>query len=189
MKNRNSPQLRMFKNVIPELPPAIAFRLTGKKSNRDAIGAGITIETGLGRQTRFVQAGSVDFWRNTVRNCFSAWVRQKGPFMPPFAGPAGCVQNLSDLPFNHRVWVEEGCRLRASSLLRNRLVHLPQQSLKLPTSEIVPNAIETWFSRRSRLLSFRFAAKMDSCTRSLRAVGNLCLFAFFLLRQAALKLS
>jgi len=36
LKNRNSPQLLILKNVLPELPPAISFRLSGKKSNRDA---------------------------------------------------------------------------------------------------------------------------------------------------------
>ncbi len=58
LKNRNAPQLRILKNVLPELPPSISFRLRGTKSNRDAIGAVIKIETGKGSQTRSVQAGS-----------------------------------------------------------------------------------------------------------------------------------
>src|SRR5580692_8387972 len=58
LKNRNGPQLRLLKNVVPELPPSIAFRLRGVKSNRDAIGAAVTVETGSGRQTRRLQAGS-----------------------------------------------------------------------------------------------------------------------------------
>ena len=52
LKNRNAPQLRLLKNVMRTLPPSIAFRLRGTKSNRDAIGAAITVETGAGRQTR-----------------------------------------------------------------------------------------------------------------------------------------
>jgi len=39
LKNRNGPQLRLLKNIMPRLAPAIAFRLQGRKSNRDAIGA------------------------------------------------------------------------------------------------------------------------------------------------------
>ena len=39
LKNRNGPQLRLLKNVMENLPPSIAFRLRGTKSNRDAIGA------------------------------------------------------------------------------------------------------------------------------------------------------
>ena len=41
LKNRNAPQVRLMQNEIPDLPPAIGFRLTGTKSNRDAIGAGL----------------------------------------------------------------------------------------------------------------------------------------------------
>src|SRR5258708_24867382 len=58
LKNRNGPQLRFLKNVMPQLAPAIAFRLQGKKSNRDAIGAVVTVETSVGRQAKFVQAGT-----------------------------------------------------------------------------------------------------------------------------------
>ena len=42
LKNRNSPQLRLLKNVMRDLPPSISFRLRGTKSNRDAIGAVVT---------------------------------------------------------------------------------------------------------------------------------------------------
>src|SRR5216683_1504679 len=58
LKNRNSPQVLCLKNVLSELPPAISFRLSGKKSNRDAVGARITIETTDSRQTRTLRIGS-----------------------------------------------------------------------------------------------------------------------------------
>src|ERR1700678_4783021 len=58
LKNRNAPQLRVLKNVMRELPPAISFCLQGTKSNRDAIGAGVTIETPTARQTPPLHAGS-----------------------------------------------------------------------------------------------------------------------------------
>jgi len=58
LKNRNGPQLRLLKNVMENLPPSIAFRLRGTKSNRDAIGTTVTVETESGRQTRVLQAGS-----------------------------------------------------------------------------------------------------------------------------------
>ena len=48
LKNRNGPQLRILRNVMQDLAPSIAFRLRGGKSNRDAIGAAITVETGVG---------------------------------------------------------------------------------------------------------------------------------------------
>ena len=37
---------------------ALALRLIGTKSNRDAVGARVTIETDQGRATRIVKAGS-----------------------------------------------------------------------------------------------------------------------------------
>src|SRR5260370_37883409 len=58
LKNRNGPQLMYLKNVLSELPPAISFRLSGKTSNRDAVGARITVETSEGRQTRTLRIGA-----------------------------------------------------------------------------------------------------------------------------------
>src|SRR5207248_7643032 len=58
LKNRNGPQLRVLKNIMRDLAPSIAFQLRGSKSNRDAIGAMVTLETESGRQTRMLQAGS-----------------------------------------------------------------------------------------------------------------------------------
>src|SRR6185437_4037588 len=57
VKNRNAPQVRVLRNVMTELGHSISFRLRGTKSNRDAIGAAVTIESPH-RQTKYVQAGS-----------------------------------------------------------------------------------------------------------------------------------
>ena len=43
---------------MKDIGGSISFRLRGKKSNRDAIGASITVEAGGTRQTRYLQAGS-----------------------------------------------------------------------------------------------------------------------------------
>ncbi len=57
---RSSPQLRLFRNDYAAGHAALALRLTGTKSNRDAVGARVTIEVeGDGRRiTRVVTAGS-----------------------------------------------------------------------------------------------------------------------------------
>ncbi len=60
LKNRNGPQLRLLKNVKEQLPPSIAFRLRGRKSNPDAIGAAVTLETESGSQTK-ASAGRIGF--------------------------------------------------------------------------------------------------------------------------------
>src|SRR6202140_3945808 len=107
LKNRNSPQLRFVKNVIPDLSPAISFRLTGKKSNRDAIGACVTVETESGRQSRWLQAGS-GFLAQHSKELFFGVGKANKAVRATIRWPSGLQQNLVDLPLNHRVWVEEG---------------------------------------------------------------------------------
>ena len=92
LKNRNGPQLRLLKNVMENLPPSIAFRLRGTKSNRDAIGAVVTLETELGRQTRSLQAGS-GFLSQHSKDVFFGLGAAKGPCAPRFAGRADWCSN------------------------------------------------------------------------------------------------
>ena len=99
--------MRILKNVMPELPPAIAFRLRGTKSNRDAIGAAIAIETSAGRQTRILQAGS-GFLSQHSKELFFGLGKANGPVHASIRWPSGAVQELRDLPVNHRIWIQEG---------------------------------------------------------------------------------
>ena len=107
LKNRNAPQLRILKNAIETLPPSIVFRLRGTKSNRDAIGAVITLESESGRQTRSLQAGS-GFLSQHSKEVFFGLGETKGSVKAAIRWPSGLVQELRDLPVNHRIWVEEG---------------------------------------------------------------------------------
>jgi tetratricopeptide (TPR) repeat protein/peroxiredoxin len=107
LKNRNAPQLRIVKNVMQDLPPSIAFRLRGMKCNRDAIGATVTVETATGRQTRSLQAGS-GFLAQHSKEVFFGLSDAEGPVRASIRWPSGLVQELRNLPLNHRIWVEEG---------------------------------------------------------------------------------
>jgi tetratricopeptide (TPR) repeat protein len=112
LKNRNGPQLRILQNVIENLPPSIAFRLRGTRSNRDAIGAVITVEAELGSQTwksqsRSLQAGS-GFLSQHTKDVFFGLGTAKGPVRASIRWPSGLVQEVHDIPINHRVWIEEG---------------------------------------------------------------------------------
>ncbi|MGA9813361.1 MAG: CRTAC1 family protein, partial [Terriglobales bacterium] len=107
LKNRNGPQLKLLQNVMKELAPSISFRLRGGKSNRDAIGAAITVESASGKQTRMLQAGS-GFLSQHSKEVFFGLGKATGPVRASIRWPSGLVQELRDLPFNHRVWVEEG---------------------------------------------------------------------------------
>ena len=107
LKNRNAPVVRILRNQIPDLPPSIAFRLQGTKSNRDAIGAVVAIETDAGRQRRGVQAGS-GFLSQHSKELLFGLGSAKGGVHATIRWPSGMVQELRDLPANHRIWIEEG---------------------------------------------------------------------------------
>ena len=122
LKNRNAPQLRILKNVMEDLPASISFRLRGVKSNRDAIGAAITLTTEVGRQTRVVQAGS-GFLSQHSKDVFFGLGSAKGAVTATIRWPSGVVQELVDLPANHRVWVTEGAdATRVEPFLAGRAV-------------------------------------------------------------------
>lgn len=146
LKNRNGPQLRILKNVIEELPPSIAFRLRGTKSNRDAIGAAVTIETDAGRQTRMLQAGS-GFLSQHSKEVFFGLGKAKVAVRASIRWPSGAVQEFRDLPANHRVWVTEGSEeirkepfaSQTSHTLRSQPDHAKPQE-----PDLLPTTAETW---------------------------------------------
>ena len=107
LKNRNGPQLRVLKNVIKDLPPSISFRLKGGKSNRDAIGAVVTVETDSAGRPAALQAGS-GFLSQHSKEVLFGLGEAKGPCEPRSAGRAAWCRNFAIFRLNHRVWVEEG---------------------------------------------------------------------------------
>lgn len=143
LKNRNAPVLRILKNVMPSLPPSISLRLRGTRSNRDAIGAVISIKTDEGRQMRSLQAGS-GFISQHGKEVFFGLGSAKGTVNASIRWPSGLVQEVSDLPANHRIWVEEGVApsrfepFRAPASLAQLGKSEPQ-----PT-ETLPDTAETW---------------------------------------------
>jgi tetratricopeptide (TPR) repeat protein len=143
LKNRNAPVLRVMKSAIENLPPSIAFRLQGTKSNRDAIGAVVTIETSAGRQTRTLQAGS-GFLSQHSKDVFFGLGEAKGPVQVSIRWPSGQVQELRDLLVNHRIWVVEGAtpsRIEPFKTMGKRVAHSPEMQNK---TEVLPATVETW---------------------------------------------
>jgi tetratricopeptide (TPR) repeat protein len=144
LKNRNAPVLRILKNVMPDLPPAIAFRLQGKKSNRDAIGAAITIETGTSRQTRMLQAGS-GFLSQHSKDVFLGLGAAKSSLRASIRWPSGLVQELSNLPVNHRVWVEEGSEPSWLEPFKTPPTTGASMTAQVPLeADSLPTRVETW---------------------------------------------
>jgi len=140
LKSRNAPQMRLLKNVIEDLPPAIAFRLRGVRSNPDAVGARITVETGSGRQTRTLRAGSAFLCQHS-KDLFFGLGDAKGPVTASIRWPSGLVQELDNLPANHSIFVEEGhapARLEPFAKQPARKLLSPRPASSLPAT------IETW---------------------------------------------
>lgn len=150
LKNRNAPQVRLLKNRTRELPPSISFHLRGTKSNRDAIGAVITVRTESGEQMRSLQAGS-GFLSQHSKTIFFGLGGAKAPVKASIRWPSGLVQELDKLPLNHTIWVEEGSTpvktqpFKPSGTLIAKGQDISERSPDpVPESERLPVVVETW---------------------------------------------
>ena len=142
LKNRNSPQIRLLKNVASELGAAIAFRLEGTKSNRDAIGAYVTVEADGRRQTRCLRAGSGFLSQHTKELSFGLG-KNPGSIKASIHWPSGLVQGVGTLPSNHRIWVREGNRpSRIEPFRPFRPIDLKHVAAQ--PAEQLPASAETW---------------------------------------------
>ncbi|HEY7098633.1 MAG TPA: FG-GAP-like repeat-containing protein [Terriglobales bacterium] len=142
VKNRNSPQIRILQNIVPKLGSSISFRLSGVKSNRDGIGAKITVETASHRQTRSLQAGS-GFVSQHSKELFFGLGEDTGTLRATIAWPSGTVQELHDLPVGHRIWVREGTPPeRVEPFAKTDFRHT--QPIEPSTAEALPETVETW---------------------------------------------
>ncbi len=139
LKNRNAPQLRILKNVVETLPASIIFCLQGTKSNRDAIGAVVTLETESKRQTRTLQAGS-GFLSQHSKEVFFGVGHDRGPVRASIRWPSGLIQQFNNLPLNHRIRILEGTD--TPTLEPFRTVQ-PAPSTR-QQSETLPTQVETW---------------------------------------------
>lgn len=140
LKNRNAPQLRILRSIADDLPGAIAISLQGKKSNRDAIGAVVIVETESLHQTRTLQAGS-GFLSQHSKELFFGTGDDHGPARITIRWPSGLVQHVSDVPLNHRTRIAEG---------DDKPVLEPFAASHTPTltptqeGEQLPERVETW---------------------------------------------
>ena len=136
LKNRNSPQLRILKNVAKAIPPSIVFRLQGTKSNPDAVGAAVTIESGSRTQTQTVRVGS-GFLSQHSKEIFFGLGEHQGRVRAAIHWPSGLVQQLTDLPVNHRIWLQEGKQPLRLEPFRNPAPLPAVASGRSPTMNII----------------------------------------------------
>ncbi len=118
MAARQAPQVRVFRNDFDngDRPPeggshrgsSVALRLTGTKSNRDAIGARVTVETDRLKKTRIVQAGS-GFLSEHSRELVIGLGASERITKLTIDWPSGATQTVNDAALNTRMRViEEG---------------------------------------------------------------------------------
>jgi Flp pilus assembly protein TadD/peroxiredoxin len=106
LKNRTAPQLRILQNAMQGIGNSVCFRLHGTKSNRDAIGASITIQLGDVRQTKYLQAGT-GFLSQHSKELFFGLGKSVGSISATVRWPSGLTQNFEQIPANHRITIVE----------------------------------------------------------------------------------
>jgi Flp pilus assembly protein TadD len=107
MAARQTPQLRVFRNDFETRSASIAVRLRGTKSNRDAIGARVTVETDRLRKTRILQCGS-GFLSQHSKELLIGLGASERLVRLTVSWPSGDTQVFTDVPLNARIRIVEG---------------------------------------------------------------------------------
>ena len=115
MAARQVPQLRVFRNDYAGRHAALALRLRGTASNRDAVGARVSVETDRMRRTRQVQAGSGFLSQHSKELLFGLGQSQK-ILKLVVDWPSGKTQVFSEVPLDRRLRLEEGGEIAAEPL-------------------------------------------------------------------------
>lgn len=183
LKNRNAPQLRVLHNALRGIGASIAFRLRGTRSNRDAIGAAITITAGGITQTRYLQAGS-GFLSQHTKELFFGLGSQQAAVKATVRWPSGLVQTFAGLPAGHRIEIEEGAStFRANPFAAGDYDRNPAPAV--PAREPLPVETQTWLVQPVKAPNFKLP-DLDSIEHSLDSVnGGPALLTFWSIHAAA----
>ena len=142
LKNRNAPQLRILRNVMKDIGNSIVLRLRGTKSNRDAIGAAVTVEADGHRQTKYLQAGS-GFLSQHTKELFFGVGKTQGTVRTTIRWPSGTTQLFEHVPVNRRIDIEEGSEeFVAKPFAAAPAVYARAGETLKPES--LPTSVETW---------------------------------------------
>jgi Tfp pilus assembly protein PilF/peroxiredoxin len=139
MAARTAPQLRLFRNDFSGRSAALALRLVGTKSNRDAVGARVVVETDALRRTKVVMAGSGFISQHTGELIFGLGPSTRVAKVEVH-WPSGASQTFADLPINQRLRIEEGGQPKAEAF---RAVAVPAAAAAA-APEPIPAPNQNW---------------------------------------------
>jgi tetratricopeptide (TPR) repeat protein len=137
VKNRLGPQVRVFQNNCAGSRYSIAFSLRGMKSNRDAIGAVVTVDG----QVKAIAAGSGFLSQHTKRLYFGLGASQLAKQVT-VKWPSGLEQTFSSLAAGHLHTIEEGSETVSSQPFRKRPSFPAATSIAVDNE---PRLHDTWF--------------------------------------------
>jgi tetratricopeptide (TPR) repeat protein len=164
LKNRNAPQLRILHNSMIGIGNSIAFRLRGQTSNRDAIGASITVVSEENCQTKYLQAGSGFLAQHTKEMFFGLGTAKSG-IRATIRWPNGLAQTFENLPANHRIEIAE----HAASFIAHPFAKTPAgfSHASLPAEpDPLPTSVESWLIQPLKAPRF-FLPAADGTTHDL----------------------
>lgn len=140
LKSRLAPQVRALRNHWGTNRRSIAIRLTGTRSNRDAIGASVTVEHEGRRTVAFVAAGSGYLSQHTKTLHFGLGSAQRAEKVV-IRWPSGLRQELGTLDAGFRYHVTEGADQPQSQPFSKRQEPHPAPPIQ---SDNRPPFEETW---------------------------------------------
>ena len=114
MAARQVPQLRVFRNDVERRSAGMTLRLIGSASNRDAIGARVTVETDRLRRTKYIRSGSGFLSQHSREVHFGLGASQQIRTLT-VEWPSGQRQVFTDVPVNRRLRLVEGETIQANA--------------------------------------------------------------------------
>jgi Tfp pilus assembly protein PilF/peroxiredoxin len=144
MAARQAPQLRVFRNDFARRPgSSLAIRLVGTESNRDAVGARVTVEAeGVGRKTKAVHAGS-GFLSQHSRELIFGLGSAGSVRTLTVEWPSGRRQVFTDVPAEGRLRLVEGGAIEREAFAARSVSAGAVRAVGSPGGS--PDAaIETW---------------------------------------------
>lgn len=144
LKSRTGPQVRVLRNQMPDVGNAIAVHLRGTKSNRDAVGAAVTVECDGRRQKKLLRAGT-GFVSQHTKELFFGLGASRGATRLQVRWPSGATQEVENIPANHRIEIVEG---QSGFKVTPFAAAIPEQDASAPRGLQKPleppSVVDTW---------------------------------------------